>query len=115
MSDEIENHHHQTFEGIKHTDSAGAEFWMARQLSKILEYAEFRNFLPVIEKAKRACVNSGQPLENHFVEMHEMVPIGSGAEREMSSFALSRYACYLIVQNGDPTKPRSWNNTLCEG
>ncbi|HBR95562.1 MAG TPA: DNA damage-inducible protein D [Opitutae bacterium] len=105
MSEEIENQHHQTFEGIKHTDSSGAEFWMARQLSKILDYAEFRNFLPVIEKAKKACANSGQPLENHFVEMHEMVPIGSGAGREMSSYGLSRYACYLIVQNGDPTKP----------
>jgi len=78
---------------------------MARKLGKILDYAEFRNFLPVIKKAKKACANSGQPVGNHFVEMHEMVSIGSGAEREMESFALSRYACYLIVQNGDPSKP----------
>lgn len=78
---------------------------MARQLSKILEYAEFRNFLPVIEKALLSCEKSGQSKENHFVEMHEMVPIGSGVLREMDSYALSRYACYLIVQNGDPSKP----------
>ncbi|MFH1964725.1 MAG: DNA damage-inducible protein D [Acidobacteriota bacterium] len=108
MSDKdsnIEKKHYQTFEEIKNTGPDGSEFWMARQLSRILEYAEFRNFLPVIEKAKKACQNSGQQVENHFVEMHEMVPIGSGAERKMESFALSRYACYLIVQNGDPSKP----------
>lgn len=102
---EIEKRHHQTFENIKQTGNNGSEFWMARQLGKILDYAEYRNFLPVIEKAKKACANSGQPVKNHFVEMHEMVPIGSGAERKMESYALSRYACYLIVQNGDPSKP----------
>lgn len=101
----VQKAHHKTFESIKNTDINGQEFWMARNLSKILEYAEFRNFLPVIEKAKKACINSGQPVGNHFVEMHEMVTIGSGAEREMDSYALSRYACYLIVQNGDPSKP----------
>lgn len=106
MSDkDIEKRHHQTFENIKQQGNDGSEFWMARQLGKILDYAEYRNFLPVIEKAKKACVNSGQPIENHFVEMHEMVSIGSGAERRMESYALSRYACYLIVQNGDPSKP----------
>lgn len=101
----IEKKHHKTFEEIKYIGSDRQEFWMARQLSKILEYAEFRNFLPVVERARKACKNSGQRIENHFVEMHEMVSIGSGAEREMESFALSRYACYLIVQNGDPSKP----------
>jgi DNA-damage-inducible protein D len=106
MSNEnIERQHHKTFENIKLIGNDGSEFWMARQLGKILDYAEYRNFLPVIEKAKKACVNSGQPVENHFVELHEMVPIGSGAERKMESYALSRYACYLIVQNGDPSKP----------
>lgn len=106
MSDkDIEKRHHQTFENIKQQGNDGSEFWMARQLGKILDYAEYRNFLPVIEKAKKACANSGQPIENHFVEMHEMVSIGSGAERQMESYALSRYACYLIVQNGDPSKP----------
>lgn len=106
MSDKnIEKRHYQIFENIKQQGNDGSEFWMARQLGKILDYAEYRNFLPVIEKAKKACVNSGQPIENHFVEMHEMVSIGSGAERRMESYALSRYACYLIVQNGDPSKP----------
>jgi len=106
MSDkDIEKRHHQTFENIKQQGNDGSEFWMARQLGKILDYAEYRNFLPVIKKAKKACANSGQPIENHFVEMHEMVSIGSGAERQMESYALSRYACYLIVQNGDPSKP----------
>jgi DNA-damage-inducible protein D len=100
----IEKKHHETFEGLKEINEHGQEYWMARRLAKVLEYAEFRNFLPVIEKAKRACENSGQNVGNHFVEMHEMVPIGSGAKREMSSWALSRYACYLIVQNADPTK-----------
>lgn len=101
----IEKAHHATFEGLKKINEYGQEYWMARRLSKVLEYAEFRNFLPVIEKARNACANSGQSVDDHFVEMHEMVPIGSGAEREMPSWALSRYACYLIVQNGDPTKP----------
>ena len=102
---EIEKAHHETFEKLKKVNEYGQEYWMARQLSKVLEYAEFRNFLPVIEKARKACENSGQQVADHFVEMHEMVSIGSGAEREMPSFALSRYACYLVVQNGDPTKP----------
>jgi DNA-damage-inducible protein D len=102
---EIEKAHHETFEKLKKVNEYGQEYWMARQLSKVLEYAEFRNFLPVIEKARIACENSGQRVADHFVEMHEMVSIGSGAERKMSSLALSRYACYLLVQNGDPTKP----------
>jgi len=101
---DVEKRNYQTFEDIKKTSDDGSEFWLARQLGKILDYAEYRNFLPVIEKAKKACALSGQAIENHFVEMHEMVPIGSGAERKMDSYALSRYACYLIVQNGDPSK-----------
>ena len=92
------------FEQIRETDENGNEFWGARKISKILEYAEFRNFFPVIERAKAACKNSGQRIENHFVDYHEMVSIGSGAERQMESLKLSRYACYLIVQNADPGK-----------
>lgn len=102
---EIEEQHHQTFEEIKQINEFDQEYWSTRKLGKVLEYAEYRNFLPVIEKAKEACRNSGQPVEDHFVEMHEMVSIGSGAERKMESYGLSRYACYLIVQNGDPAKP----------
>lgn len=96
---------HVSFESIRVINEQGGEIWLARQLAKVLDYAEFRNFLPVIEKARKACENSGQSVEDHFVEIHEMVEIGSGAKREMASFALSRYACYLIVQNGDASKP----------
>lgn len=77
---------------------------MARQLAKALDYTDFRNFTSVIYKAVEACKNSGQITENHIVEANEMVSIGSGAERAMPSFMLSRYACYLIVQNADPSK-----------
>jgi DNA-damage-inducible protein D len=96
---------HTSFESIRVINEQGSEIWLARQLAKVLDYAEFRNFLPVIEKAKKACENSGQTVADHFVEIHEMVEIGSGAQRKMDSFALSRYACYLIVQNGDASKP----------
>lgn len=96
---------HTSFESIRVINEQGGEIWLARQLAKVLDYAEYRNFLPVIEKAKKACENSGQSVADHFVENHEMVEIGSGAQRKMDSFALSRYACYLIVQNGDASKP----------
>ena len=73
-------HNQSLFEQIKETDENGNEYWGARKLAKVLEYREFRNFIPVIEKAKEACRNSEQPVENHFVHFHEMVSIGSGAE-----------------------------------
>lgn len=104
MKNKLLNPNQTVFEQIKETDENGNEFWTARKISKVLEYAEYRNFLPVIEKAKAACKNSGQLIENHFVDYHEMVGIGSGAERQMESVKLSRYACYLIVQNADPGK-----------
>ena len=102
---EIQKIHASTFEKIRKISQHGQDFWSARELSKILGYLEYRNFLPVIVKAKEACLNSGQKIEDHFVDMHEMVSIGSGASREMPTIALSRYACYLIVQNADPAKP----------
>lgn len=92
------------FENIKHIDENGVEYWTSRSLWKVLEYTEYRHFLPVIEKAKIACENSGQRIENHFEDILEMVEIGSGAERTLDSVKLSRYACYLIVQNADPSK-----------
>jgi DNA-damage-inducible protein D len=104
MSKELSHKHNNLFEEIKQTDENGNEFWTARTLAKTLDYTDFRNFLSVIEKAKEACLNSGQQVENHLVEFNEMVPIGSGAERAMPSYKLSRYACYLIVQNADPGK-----------
>jgi DNA-damage-inducible protein D len=85
-------------------DENGAEYWSARQLWKILEYTEYRHFLPVIEKAKTACINSRQIVENHFEDILEMISLGSGAERAIDSVKLSRDACYLIVQNADPGK-----------
>ncbi len=105
MTNPISSQHHQTFESIKRYDESGNEYWLARQLSKILEYSEYRHFQPVIERAKEACKNSGQLVEDHLEDTLEMVDIGSGARREMPDVKLSRYACYLIVQNGDPAKP----------
>ena len=92
------------FESIKHIDQNGNEYWTARTLWKVLEYTEYRHFLPVIDKAKIACRNSGQNVDDHFEDILEMVEIGSGAERPVDSIKLSRYACYLIVQNADPSK-----------
>lgn len=104
MENNLLNPNQTVFEQLKQTDESGNEFWTARKISKVLEYAEYRNFIPVIERAKLACRNSGQLIKNHFVDYHEMVGIGSGAERQMESVRLSRYACYLIVQNADPGK-----------
>jgi DNA-damage-inducible protein D len=92
------------FETIKKIDDNGKEYWSSRDLAKVLEYADYRKFLNVIDKAKIACENSGEVVHNHFVHTDEMVVIGSGAERPVDTIFLSRYACYLIVQNSDPTK-----------
>lgn len=96
---------HESFESVKQVDEQGNEFWYARALAKLLDYRDFRNFTKVIEKAKIACESSGYAVSDHVVELTEMIDLGKGAVRELPSFALSRYACYLIVQNGDPTKP----------
>lgn len=92
------------FEKIKRIDDNGAEYWSSRDLARELEYSDYRNFLAIVNKAKVACENSGEVIHNHFVETDEMVQIGSGAERSIDTIYLSRYACYLIVQNSDPTK-----------
>lgn len=89
------------FESIKHIDDNGNEFWYARELSKVLEYKDFRNFELTIYKAMDACENSNNLVADHFGEVTEMVPIGSGAQRGFRSYKLSRYACYLTVMNGD--------------
>ncbi|MCU6434207.1 DNA damage-inducible protein D [Undibacterium sp. Jales W-56] len=100
----IIHQHHATFENIRHLDENGNEFWSARELAAVLEYSQYRHFLPVIDKAKEACRNSGQDIENHIEDVLTMVEIGSGAKRQIEDLHLSRYACYLIVQNGDPSK-----------
>lgn len=94
-----------TFENIKRVNSAGAEYWSARDLAAALDYTNFRNFAAVIGKAREACANSGHTVADHFVGIDEMVPIGSGAQRAIEDWALSRYACYLVIQNADPSKP----------
>ncbi len=92
------------FEQIKKNDSNGNEYWLAREMARILEYSEYRHFKPVIEKAKEACKNSGQKIDDHLEDVLYMVHIGSGAERQIDDIKLSRYACYLIVQNASPEK-----------
>ena len=101
----IATQHHATFEGIRHVDENGHEFWLARQLAEVLDYSQYRHFLPVVERAREACKNSGQPSDNHMEDILTMVDIGSGAKRQVENIRLTRYACYLIVQNGDPSKP----------
>jgi DNA-damage-inducible protein D len=100
----IEKYSEKTFENIKHLTAEGIEFWYARELQKVLEYTQWRRFNNVIEKAKFSCKKSGNEIENHFAMVGKMVDIGSGAERGIEDYYLSRYACYLIVQNGDPRK-----------
>lgn len=93
-----------TFESIKRVDENGVEYWLSRDLAKILEYADYRNFIAVINKAKEACSNSGNVVLDHFGDVTEMVTIGSGAQRPIDTIKLTRYACYLTVQNADPSK-----------
>ena len=90
-----------TFERIKRVTAEGQESWSARDLARVLEYLNFRNFQPVIEKAKEACIKSGHAVADHFAEIRNMVDIGSGAQREVEDWTLSRYACYLVIQNAD--------------
>ncbi|NJB81295.1 DNA damage-inducible protein D [Wenyingzhuangia aestuarii] len=94
----------ENFESIVNKTSEGVEFWMARDLQHLLEYKEWRNFNLVINKAKTSCEVSLQKIENHFVDVNKMVQIGSGAEKSIPDIMLTRYACYLITQNGDPRK-----------
>ena len=94
----------QSFENIKHIDENETEFWYARELQKVLDYKEWRKFEKVIQKAINACKNTGINEEEHFVGTDKMVQIGSGAERKQKDFKLTRYACYLIAQNGDSRK-----------
>lgn len=82
----------------------GVECWSARELSVALGYVQYRNFLPVIDKAKESCLNAGESVPDHFADVRKMVQIGSNAERQIDDVMLTRYACYLIAQNGDPRK-----------
>lgn len=92
------------FEDAAQIDDEGVEFWDARDLQELLGYSKWDNFLEVVQKAKTACLGSNQQVENHFADVRKMVSIGSGAEREIDDIRLTRYACYLIAQNGDARK-----------
>lgn len=92
------------FEKIRRINPSGNEFWSSRDFAKVLDYSDYRNFQSVIEKAQIACSNSGQSVDDHFVEITDMVQIGSGAKRRAKSIMMSRYACYLVIQNADPAK-----------
>jgi DNA-damage-inducible protein D len=84
----------------------GIEYWLARELQELLGYADWRNFLNAISKAKDSCKTTGEAVSDHFVDVNKMVPIGSGAEKQIDDIMLTRYACYLIAQNGDPKKEK---------
>ena len=92
------------FEQIRRVNPAGNEFWSSRDFARVLAYTDYRNFEAVIEKARTACFNSGQRVEDHFVEITEMIEIGKGGQRPIKTVMLSRYACYLAIQNADPAK-----------
>ena len=96
--------HVSPFERIRRTNEAGGEFWSSRDFAAVLEYGDYRNFEAVIEKAKLACFNSGHRVEDHFVDVTEMIEIGKGGQRAVTTVFMSRYACYLAIQNADPRK-----------
>ena len=95
---------HKNFEHIKKIDEHGVEYWEARELLPLLGYEKWQNAEEVIARAARACINSGQNVDNHFTAFSKMVEIGSNTVREIANYKLDRYACYLIAQNGDPKK-----------
>ena len=99
-----QNYTNETFEDIKHIDENGIEFWYARELMHILQYSNWQNFEKIINKAKISCENSNINVLDHFTDINKMVQIGSGAERKQQDYELTRYACYLIAQNGDSRK-----------
>lgn len=97
--------HISPFDAIRKVDSQGNEYWSARDLAKILEYVLWQKFRNVIAKAQEACKNSDQAITDHFIHVDKMIQAGKGAQRKIDDYHLSRYACYLIVQNADPAKP----------
>lgn len=104
MNNEIARYSEETFESIKHVNEYGNEFWYARELQSILEYTEWRNFQKLIEKAQTACENSDMAVDECFVEVNKTSPMPNGGVKLIDDYILSRYACHLIVMNGDPRK-----------
>ncbi len=103
MKKELITKLHKSFEDCARQND-GVEYWLARELQELLGYAQWRNFELVVEKAKIACQNAGQPVADHFADVSKMIELGKTAERNVGDIALTRYACYLIAQNGDPRK-----------
>lgn len=101
---DIKEYTTKLFEDIKHIDEFGNEYWLARELQNILEYTQWRRFENVINKAKFACENSNIKVDDHFADVGKMVDIGSNTKRITKDYRLTRYACYLIAQNGDSRK-----------
>jgi len=95
---------HASFEGLVQQDDQGGEYWLARDLQELLGYAKWENFAKVIDRARTACAGAGYEADDHFLDVRKMVDLGSGATRAIDDIALTRYACYLIAQNGDPAK-----------
>ena len=104
MSDDLIKRVQATFDSIKRTDVAGNEYWLARELSDVLGYVQWRNFESNIQRAMQAIANTGEPVDNHFASVSKMVETGNKTTRDIGDIKLSRYACYIVAMNGDPSK-----------
>lgn len=104
MTDELSPHPPSPFEQIRRTNEGGNEYWSSRDFARIVGYSDYRNFESVVERARTACFNSGQRVDDHFVEITDMIEVGKGAKRPAKTVLMSRYACYLVIQNADPSK-----------